>query len=48
MNEKLKELMYELEGVIIDVEQGEGFDDICLETIKRVRAELAQLSKEAK
>lgn len=34
-------LGYELEGVIIDVEQGHGFDDVCLSTIKRVRALLS-------
>lgn len=28
--------------VIIDVEQGHGFDDVCLATIKRVEAALAQ------
>ena len=33
-------LAYELEGVIVDVEQGNGFDDICLNTIKRVRGAL--------
>jgi hypothetical protein len=32
---------YELDGVIADVEQGRGFDSICLDTIKRVRAVLA-------
>jgi hypothetical protein len=32
---------YELDGVIADVEQGGGFDSICLDTIKRVRAVLA-------
>lgn len=31
-----RELSYELLGVIIDVEEGGGFDDICLDTIKRV------------
>ena len=27
---------YELAGVIVDTELGHGFDDICLNTIKRV------------
>jgi hypothetical protein len=29
-------LAYELMGVVADVEQGNGFDAVCLETIKRV------------
>lgn len=36
-----KMLAYELDGVIIDVEEGNGFDEVCLRTIKRVRASLA-------
>jgi hypothetical protein len=39
--EYARTLGYELAGVIADVEQGHGFDDVCLETIKRVRASLA-------
>lgn len=35
--EQKADLWYELEGVIVDVEQGSGFDDVCLRTIKRVR-----------
>jgi hypothetical protein len=31
-----KMLHYDLLGVIADVEQGDGFDDVCLSTIKRV------------
>jgi hypothetical protein len=31
-----KALALELAGVIIDVEKGDGFDDVCLKTIKRV------------
>ena len=38
-----KELYYELEGVIIDIEEGDGFDDVCLETIKSVRDQLAPM-----
>lgn len=30
-------LFYELEGVVIDTERGHGFDEVCLDTIKRVR-----------
>jgi hypothetical protein len=38
-------LAMELMGVVIDVEQGHGFDAVCLETIKRVRDELLIRSK---
>lgn len=31
---------YELEGVIIDTEDGEGFDQVCLNTVKRVQSVL--------
>lgn len=44
-------LSYELLGVIIDVEEGNGFDNVCLRTIKRVREELQilhQLEEELK
>ena len=27
---------YELDGVLIDTEDGEGFDTVCLNTVKRV------------
>ena len=37
-----RRLSFELVGVIIDVEHGHGFDDVCLATIKRVEAALAQ------
>lgn len=43
--DKFKELFYELEGVITDVEQGDGFDDVCLGTIKRVQSEIAELRR---
>lgn len=33
-------LSFELLGVIIDTEQGHGFDPVCLDTIKRVRDQL--------
>jgi len=39
-------LAHELSGVIVDVEQGNGFDSICLDTIKRVQASLITLSEE--
>jgi hypothetical protein len=32
-----KEQSYELLGVIVDVEEGDGFDDVCLDTVKRVK-----------
>jgi hypothetical protein len=35
-----KDLSHDLLGVIIDVEEGDGFDDVCLNTIKRVCAKL--------
>ena len=36
-----KDLSHELLGVIIDVEEGDGFDEVCLNTIKRVCSQLA-------
>jgi hypothetical protein len=36
----------ELMGVIADVEQGDGFDDVCLNTVKRVAEHLAKDLKE--
>jgi len=39
-------LAHELSGVIVDVEQGPGFDSICLDTIKRVQASLFDLAEE--
>jgi hypothetical protein len=40
-------LAYELEGVVIDVERedGGGFDEVCLNTVKRVRNALYDASK---
>ena len=38
-------LAHELSGVIADVEQGSGFDSICLDTIKRVQAALIEMSE---
>ena len=32
-----KQQMYELMGVITDVEDGDGFDNVCLTTVKRVQ-----------
>jgi hypothetical protein len=37
---------YELLGVITDVEEGDGFDDVCLNTVKRVNEHLANDLKE--
>ena len=39
---RLNRLQYhELLGVITDVEEGDGFDDLCLNTVKRVAEHLA-------
>ena len=35
------ELSYELAGVIIDTEEGIGFDSVCLNTVKQVHNSLA-------
>jgi len=40
-NKTNRELSYELLGVIVDVEEGAGFDDVCLNTIKRVHTTLS-------
>ena len=40
-----KDLHYELLGVIADVEIGHGFDDVCLETIKRVHKAMITASE---
>ena len=37
---------YELMGVITDVEEGDGFDDVCLNTVKRVAKHLTNDLKE--
>jgi hypothetical protein len=36
-----KQQSYELQGVIIDTEEGDGFDQVCLNTVKRVHEYLA-------
>jgi hypothetical protein len=41
-----KHQSYELMGVIADVEEGDGFDDVCLNTVKRVAEHLAKDLKE--
>ena len=41
-----KHQSYELMGVITDVEEGDGFDDVCLNTVKRVAEHLANDLKE--
>ena len=33
---------YELMGVIADVEKGDGFDDVCLSTVKQVAEHLSK------
>ena len=38
-------LAKELDGVIVDVEEGDGFDDVCLDTVKYVRDQLAASTK---
>ena len=35
-----EDLWMELEGVIEDVKHGDGFDEVCLRTVERVRDEL--------
>lgn len=40
-------LAKELDGVIADVEEGDGFDDVCLGTIKYVREALADHIRDA-
>lgn len=42
----VKLLAYELMGVITDVEEGAGFDEACLDTIKRVQEQLFELAKQ--
>jgi hypothetical protein len=41
-DEALKMAGYELDGVIADVEKFDGFDDVCLQTIKRVRSTIEE------
>jgi len=42
---RLRMLYYDLQGVVLDVER-EGFDNVCLNTIKRVRDALARMSQQ--
>lgn len=42
----VRELSYDLLGVITDVEQFGGFDEVCLNTIKRVYTTLAEMEFE--
>lgn len=44
--ERLRMLGHELDGAIIDAEQGEGLDDVCLGTMKRVRDALYGFSND--
>jgi hypothetical protein len=46
LREVARKQYYELEGVVVDAERGHGFDETCLNTIKRVQGELAAMSKE--
>jgi hypothetical protein len=46
LREVARKQYYELEGVVVDTERGHGFDEVCLNTIKRVQGELAAMSKE--
>jgi len=47
-DEALKMAGYDLDGVITDVEEFDGFDDVCLQTIKRVRNIIAEALEESK
>jgi hypothetical protein len=42
IKESLKMAGYDLDGVIADVEKFDGFDDVCLQTIKLVRNVIAE------
>jgi hypothetical protein len=39
-----KESFYSLEGVIIDSTEGDGFDEVCLNTLKHIKDELSDNS----
>lgn len=41
-NEELVSMYYDLEGVIIDIEEGNGFDEVCLQTLKNLRDLLSE------
>jgi len=42
----LKDIRMNLEGVISDCEGGNGFDDVCLETVKRCSAQISTVMKQ--
>jgi hypothetical protein len=42
LESKNRNLSFELAGVITDVEYGNGFDNVCLETVKRVKQGLKE------
>jgi hypothetical protein len=45
--EMARQQVYELMGVVVDIEQfGSGFDEACMNTVKRVMGELAETAKE--
>ena len=48
VSEQLQRLQSELQGVLLDVEYGDGFDEICHSTIIRVYNELNNLSQQTK
>jgi hypothetical protein len=43
---KAERLYYELEGVIVDIDNGLGFDEVCYNTVKHTQAELLELAEE--
>ena len=44
LRDSVKMLAYNLSGVIADVEQGAGFDSVCLDTVKQVELQLFVLA----
>jgi hypothetical protein len=48
ISEQLQCLQSELKRVILDVEYGDGFDEVCYNTIIRVYNELNNLSQQTK
>lgn len=48
VSEELDRLQSELQGVLFDVEYGDGFDEVCHNTIIRVYNKLNNLSQQTK
>jgi hypothetical protein len=48
ISEQLDMLQCELQGVLLDIEYGDGFDTVCYDTIVRVYNELNTLSHQIK